>query len=155
MPPFYARPLDDQYVYLSLGPSATPNNPNRSAKPYKPEAFYLPFFGKLGKGVSCDLGCCKDKGVAEAHVFVCKRMPSRSTSTHCCTKALPDLRKFQIPALDVSSKSTEFKQQANPLMPKIAISQQDSVGALIIRTGFWSPLYSNYNKEPKIVLVSI
>ena len=30
------------------------------------------------------------------------------------------------------------------------------IGALIIRVGFWGPLYHNYNKEPpKIVLVII
>ena len=43
-------------------------------------------------------------------------------------------------------------QAPNPIPPKLSpIGNNDSVtniGALVIRIGFWGPLYPNFNKEP-------
>ena len=40
--------------------------------------------------------------------------------------------------------------------PESCGSEANTTGALIIRTGFWGPLYHSYSKEPpKIVLVII
>ena len=43
--------------------------------------------------------------------------------------------------------------KGNPLKER---SPPDKIGALLIRIGFWGPLYYNYNKEPpKIELVIV
>ena len=45
---------------------------------------------------------------------------------------------------------------ARPLNPKLRLLlEAPHIGALIIATGFWGPLYYNYNKEPPKKLLVI
>ena len=44
------------------------------------------------------------------------------------------------------NKVTQHSSCANT--PRVRPRWNPNIGALIIRTGFWGPLYYNYNKEP-------
>ena len=45
-------------------------------------------------------------------------------------------------------RTHETQIATKPSTQLASYDKTDKIGALIIRIGFWGPLYSNYNKEP-------